>query len=115
LRVHINLKKIVVLISVVLALTIAVNYFSGTSIVINGKQINGVGGYIAAYMALILLAGMLVIIIPSAFILMAVLAILFGIFIMLLFPFLPLAFLLLPGVIFAVVVYLIYDIVRKRK
>jgi len=110
-----NIKKIVVVILVVLMLAIAVNYFTGTSIVINGKPITGIGGYIAAYVTLIVLAGTLVIIIPSAFILIAMLAILLGIFVMLFFPLLPLAFLLIPGVIFAGIVYLIYKIVKKGK
>lgn len=110
-----NIKKILIVITVVLTLAIAVNYFIGTSIVINGKQLTGVGEYIAAYVAMILLAGVLVILIPSTFILIAVLVILFGIFFMLFFPLLPLVFLLLPGVIFAGVVYLIYKIVKKRR
>jgi len=110
-----NIKKILVVIVMVLTLAIAVNYFTGTSIIINGKQITGAGGYIAAYLALILLAGVLAIVIPSALILIAVLAILFGIFIMLFFPLLPLAFLLLPGIIFAGIVYLIYIFVKKRR
>lgn len=110
-----DIKKLAIGVLVVLALAIAVSYFSGTTIIINDKQITGVGGYIASYLALILLAGVLVILIPSAFILIAVLAILFAIFIMLFFPLLPIAFLLLPGAIFAVIVYLIYKLVKKRK
>ncbi len=110
-----NIKKIVVVILVVLTLAIAFNYFMGTSIIINGKQVTSVRGYIAAYLALVLLAGVLVVVIPSAFILTAVLAIVFGIFVMMFFPLLPIAFLLLPGVVFAGIVYLIYIFVKKRK
>jgi hypothetical protein len=112
---HMNIKKILLVIAVVFTMAIAVNYFIGTSIVINGKQITGVGEYIAAYVAIILLAGVSVILIPSAFILIAVLVILFGILFMLFSPLLPLAFLVLPGVIFAGVVYLIYKIVKKGR
>lgn len=110
-----NTKKIMAVILVVLAAAIAVNYFSGSSITINDKQITGTGGYTAAYLALIILAGVLFIIIPSALIFIAVLGILFGIFIMLFFPLLPIAFLLLPGVILAGIIYLVYKLVIRKR
>lgn len=110
-----NIKKIIVVILITLAVAIAVNYYSGTSIVINGKPVSGVGRFIAAYIALILLAVILVIVIPSALLLILVLALLFGMFFMLFFQLLPIAFLLLPGVIFAGIVCLIYRLARGRK
>ncbi|HKN18225.1 MAG TPA: hypothetical protein VJW95_00405 [Dissulfurispiraceae bacterium] len=109
-----NIKKIVVLIFVILMLATAINYFTGTTIVMNGNKVTGVGGFIAAYLALVLLATLLVIVIPSALILIAALLMVFGIFFAMFFPLLPLAFLLLPGVVFAGVVYLIYKLTRKK-
>lgn len=109
-----NIKKITAVILVVLTLAIALSYFSGASVIINGKPISGIGGYIAAYLALIVLAIVLVIVIPSALILIAVLSILFCIFFILFFPLLPIALLLLPGGLFAVIVYLIYKLVRRK-
>jgi hypothetical protein len=110
-----NMKKIMPVIFVILLLATAINYFTGTTIIINGKHVTGAGGYIAAYLALVLLAAVLVIVIPSAFILIAVLLIFFGIFFMVFFPLLPIAFLLLPGVVFVGVVYLIYKLAKKEK
>src|SRR5208283_347766 len=109
-----NIKKIVVLIFVILMLATAINYFTGTTIVMNGNKVTGVGGFIAAYLALVLLATLLVIVIPSALILIAALLMVFGIFFAMFFPLLPLAFLLLPGVVFAGVFYLIYKLTRKK-
>ncbi len=110
-----SIKKKVLLILVVLMLASAVNYFAGTSIVIDGEQVTGVGQYVIAFAALILLSVVLVIAITSGFILAAVLVLLFGIFIMLLFPLLPLAFLLLPGVILVCVAYLVYKIGKPQQ
>ena len=50
----------------------------------------------------------LVILIPSVFILALVLSIIFVVFIMLFFPLMPIAFLLLPGIIFVGIVWLVY-------
>lgn len=105
-----SIKKTVLVILVVLTLASAVNYFAGTSIVINGEQVTGVGQYITAFATLILLSVVLVIAITSGFILAAVIVLFFSIFIMLLFPLLPLAFLLLPGVLLICVVYLVNKI-----
>jgi|SRR5208283_897192 len=110
-----NIKKIVMVIFVVLLLATAINYFTGTTIVINGNKVTGIGGYIAAYLALVLLAAVLVIVIPSTVILIVVLLIAFGIFFLVFFPLLPIVFFLLPGAIFAGVVYLIYKLTKKKK
>jgi hypothetical protein len=109
------IKKTVLVILVVWMLASAVNYFTGTSIVINGQQVTGVGQYVTAFAALILLSVVLVIAITSGFILAVVLVLFFGIFIMLLFPLLPLAFLLLPGVILICVAYLVYKIRKTQQ
>ena len=110
-----NIKKIMIVIFVILLLATAINYFTGTTIIINGNKVTGMGGYIAAYLALVLLAAVLVIVIPSTLILIAVLLIVFGIFFMVFFPLLPIAFLLLPGLVFVGVVYLIYKLVKKKE
>jgi hypothetical protein len=39
-----NTKKIIGVALVALTVAIAVNYYTGTSIVINGKPVNGIGG-----------------------------------------------------------------------
>ena len=109
------IKKTVLVILVVLMLASAVNYFIGTSIVIDGEQITGLGEYVTAFVTLILLSVVLVIAITSGFILAAVLVLLSGIFIMLLFPLLPLAFLLLPGVILVCLAYIVFKIRKKQQ
>ena len=60
-----NIKKIVMVIVVILPLATAINYYMGTTIVINGNKVTGVGGYMAAYLALVLIAAASVIIISS--------------------------------------------------
>jgi hypothetical protein len=112
---NMNIKKTVMVIFVILLLAIAINYTTGTTILINGNKVTGIGGYIAAYLALVLLAAVLVIVIPSTLILIAALIIVFGIFFVVFFPLLPIAFLLLPGVVFVGVVYLIYKLAKKKK
>ena len=109
-----NTKKIVVVLFVMLLLAIAINYSTGTTIIINGSRVTGIGQFITAYFALLLLAAVLVIIIPSALILFTILLVVFGIFFMVFFPLLPIAFLLLPGLVFACVVYLIYKLAKKK-
>jgi len=110
---HVNIKKIIIVLLGILLVAIIINYSVGTTIIINGKQIIGIGRYVGAYLALVLLAAVLIIIIPSTFILLAVLLVVFGFFIMLFLPLLPIAFLLLPGVALVGIVYLIYRLVRK--
>ncbi len=110
-----NIKRIIMALFVVLLLAIAINYYTGTTIIINGNKVNGVGRYVAAYFALVLLAAALVIVIPSTLILITLLLIVFGIFFVVFLPLLPIAFLLIPGVVFAGVVYLIYKLAKKKK
>ncbi len=110
-----NIKKIMMVIFVILLLATAINYFTGTTIVINGNRVTGIGGYIGAYLGLLILAAVLVIVIPSTLILITGLLIVFGIFFMVFFPLLPIAFFLLPGAVFAGVVYLIYKLAKKKK
>ncbi len=108
-------KNILLIVLGIILLVSVVHFFTGTTITINGRQVTGIGGYIAAYSALIILAVVLVILIPSVFILAVVLSIIFVLFIALFFPLMPVAFLLLPGIIFVGIVYLIYRLVKKRK
>ena len=110
-----NKKTILLIVLNILLLVSVINFYTGTTITINGKQVTGIGGYIAAYLALVILAVVLVILIPSVFILAVVLSIIFVAFIILFFPIMPIAFLLLPGIIFVGIVYLVYRLVKKKK
>ena len=110
---NINIKKIIIVVSGILLLAIIINYSAGTTIVINGKNVTGIGRYMAAYLALVIFAALLVIIIPSTLILISVLLIVFGLF-FLFFPLLPVALFLLPGAAVLGIVYLIYKLARKK-
>lgn len=110
-----GIKKTAAVILAALLLAIAVSYFSGTSLVVNGRHITGAARYVAGYFILVLLAAVLVIVIPSVFIVAAVFAVFSVIFMMMFFPLLPVALLLSPGFIFAVVFYFIYKLARKGK
>ncbi len=108
-------KKILFIILGILLLVSVINFFSGTTITINGKQVTSIGGYLAAYLALLILAVVMVILIPSVLVLGIVLAIVFVVFIMLFFPLMPLSFIFLPGMILVGVIYLVYRLVKKKK
>ena len=108
-------KKILFILIGILLLLSAIHFFIGTTITINGKQVNNIGGYIAAYLALVLIAVVLVVIIPSVFILAAVLSIIFVVFIILFFPLMPIAPILLPGIILAGIIFLAYKLGKKKK
>ncbi len=108
-------KKILLIILGILLLVSVINFFSGTTITINGKQVTSIGGYLAAYLALVILAVVMVILIPSVLILGIALAIIFAVFIMLFFPLMPLSFTFLPGIILVGIVYLVYRLVKKKK
>ena len=108
-------KNILLIVMGILLLVSVIHFFTGTTIIINGKQVNSIGGFIATYLALVSLAVVLVILIPSVFILAVVLSIIFVVFIMLFFPLMPIAFLLLPGIILAGIVYLVYRLGKKKK
>ncbi len=108
-------KKILFIILGILLLLAVINFFSGTTITINGKQVTSIGGYLAAYLALAILAVVMVILIPSVFILAVVLAVIFVVFSLLFFPLLPLSFIFLPGIILVGIVYLVYKLAKKKK
>jgi len=108
-------KNIVLIVIGILLLVSLIHFFTGATITINGRQVTSIDGYIAAYLALVILGVALVILIPSVFILAVALSIIFVLFIMLFFPFMPVAFLLLPGIIFVAIVYLVYRLVKKKK
>jgi hypothetical protein len=106
--------RVLLIIAAILLAMIAVNYYAGTRIAINGKQITNVWQYTVIYLGLMFLAAVLVLAIPSALILGAMLAIIFCISCLVFFPLLPIAFLLLPGIIMAGIVWLIYRFARKK-
>jgi len=108
-------KNILFIVIGILVLVSVIHFFTGTTITINGKQVTSIGGYIATYLALVIIAVVLVILIPSVFILTVVLSIIFVLFIMLFFPLMPIALLLLPGIILAGIVYVVYRLVEKKK
>ena len=110
-----NKKNILFIVIGILLLVSVINFFTGTTITINGKQVTSIGGYIATYFALVILAVVMVILIPSVFILAVVLLIIFIVFIMLFFPLMPIASLLLPAIILAGIVYLVYGLGKKKK
>ena len=108
-------KTILLLVIGILLLASVIHFLTGTTIIINSKQVTGIGGYIAAYLAFLIIAVVLVILIPSVLILAAVLSIILVFFIILFFPLMPVGFLLLPGIIFVGIVYLVYRLVKKKK
>ncbi|MGO9612313.1 MAG: hypothetical protein ACLPX5_04700 [Dissulfurispiraceae bacterium] len=108
-------KQTVLIVIGIILLATALSYLTGTTIVINGKQVTGIGGYITAYIAVVLLTIALIIIIPSALILGVMLIIFFGILLMVFFPILPFAFPFLPGIVLVSIVYLIYKQMKKKK
>ena len=110
-----NKKNLLFIVIGILLLLSVINFFTGTTITINGKQVTGIGPYIAVYLGLVIMAMVMVILIPSAFMLAMVLAIIFVVSIMLFFPLLPIAPLLLPAIILAGIVYLVYRLVKKKK
>lgn len=109
------MKKILLIILAILLMATAINYFTGTTITLNGKQVTDAGQYVAAYIGLILLAAVLVIVIPSVFMLVGVFFIVFAIFFMLFFPLVPIVLLLLPTIVFVGIGFLIYKLVKKKK
>jgi hypothetical protein len=82
-------KNILFIVMGILLLLSIFNFWSGTTITINGRQVTGIGNYIATYLALMALAVALAILIPSVLILAVVLVIIFVVFIMLFFPLMP--------------------------
>ena len=108
-------KNILFILIGVLLLMSVIHFFTGTTITINDKQVTSIGVYIAAHLALVILAVMLVILIPSVFIFTTVLLIIFVLFIMLFFPLIPFTFSLLPGIIFVGIAYLVYKLAKKKK
>ena len=108
-------KNILLIVIGILLLVSVINFFTGTTITINGKQVTSMGGYTAAYLALVILAVVMVILIPSVFILAVVLSLILVVFIVLFFPLMPIAFLLLPAIIFAGIIYLVYRLIKKKK
>lgn len=109
------MKRTLLIIIGILLLAMAINYVTGTTIVINGKQVRGIEGYFTAYLALIILSSVLIIVIPSAFIFGLALIIFFGIILIVFFPLLPFAFPLLSCIVLVGIGYLIYKLAKKKK
>ena len=110
-----NKKTILLIVMGMLLLASVINFATGTTITINGKHVTNISGYMAAYLGLVSLAVVMVILIPSVFLLAVVLSIVFVVLIILFFPLMPMAFLLLPGIIFVGVVWFVYRLVKKKK
>jgi hypothetical protein len=111
-----NKKTILLIVLGILLLVSVINFSTGTTtITINGKQVTSLSGYIVAYLGLIILAVVMAILIPSAYILAVMMVIIFVVCTMLFFPLLPMAALLLPAVVLAGIVWLIYRVVKKNK
>ena len=109
-------KKTVLLIVLgILLLVSIINFSTGTTITINGKQITSLSGYIAAYLGLIILAVVMAILIPSVYIFAVMMVIIFVVCTLLFFPLLPMATALLPAIILAGIVWLVYRLVKKKK
>jgi hypothetical protein len=108
-------KTILLIVLGILLLVSAINFYTGTTITINGKQLTSMGSYMAAYLGFVIVAVLLVILIPSLFLLALVLTIIFIAFILLFFPMMPIALLLLPAVILAGIVWLVYRMVKNKK
>jgi hypothetical protein len=108
-------KNILFIVIGILLLVSVIHFFAGTIITINGKQVTSIGGYIATYLALVIIAAVMVIIIPSVFILAVVLSIIFVVFIMLFSSLMPVASIFQPGIIFAAIVYLVYKLGKKKE
>jgi hypothetical protein len=91
-----------------------INFSTGTTITINGKKVNSLSGYIAAYLGLIVLAVVMAILIPSVYLLAVMMVIIFVVCTLLFFPLLPMATLLLPAIVLAGIVWLVYRLVKKK-
>jgi hypothetical protein len=71
-------KNVLLIVIGILLLVSVIHFFTGTTtITINGKQVTSIGGYVAAYLAMIIIAVVMVILIPSVFVLAVVLSIIF--------------------------------------
>ena len=108
-------KTILLIVLGILLLVSIINFSTGTTIIINGKQVTSLSGYIAAYLGLIILAVVMAILIPSVYLLAVMMVIIFVVCTMLFFPLLPMATLLLPALVLAGIVWLVYRLVKKHK
>jgi hypothetical protein len=109
-------KAILLIVLGILLLVSIINFPTGTTtITINGKQVTSLSGYIVAYLGLIILAVVMAILIPSVYILAVMMVIIFVVCTILFFPLLPMATLLLPAIMLAGIVWLVYRLVKKNK
>jgi len=108
-------KTILLIVLGILLLVSIINFSTGTTtITINGKQVTSLSGYIVAYLGLIILAVVMAILIPYN-ILAVMMVIIFVVCTILFFPLLPMATLLLPAIVLAGIVWLVYKLVKKNK
>jgi hypothetical protein len=108
-------KTILLIVLGILLLVSIINFSTGTTITINGKQVTSLSGYIATYLGLIILAVVMAILIPSVYLLAIMMVIILVVCTLLFFPLLPMATLLLPAIVLAGIVWLVYRLVKKHK
>jgi hypothetical protein len=109
-------KKTTLLIVLGILLMVSmINFITGTTITVNDKQVTSLSGHLAAYSGLIILVVVMAILIPSVYILAVVMVITFVVFGILLFPLLPMMPLLLPAIVLAGIVFIIYRLVKRKR
>jgi len=108
-------KTILLIVLGILLMVSLINFITGTSITVNGKQVTSLSGHLAAYFGLIILVVVMAILIPSVYILAVVMVITFFAFGILFFPLLPMMPLLLPAIVLAGIVFIVYKLVKRKR
>lgn len=108
-------KTILLIVLGILLMVSIINFITGTTITVNGKQVTSLSGHLAAYFSLIILVVVMAILIPSVYILAVVMVITFVVFGILLFPLLPMMPLLLPAIVLAGIVFIVYKLVKRKR
>ena len=107
-------KKLLLIIVGMVLLFAVINFFAGATITVNGKPVTGMGGYLAAYVALVIGIAALIIIVPSVLFLAIALMLGLSLLLILFFPLIPFAYPLLPVIILIGLGYFLYQS-RKKK
>jgi hypothetical protein len=108
-------KTILLIVLGILFMVSMINFITGTTITVNGKQVTSLSGHIAAYLGLIILVVVSAILIPSVYILAVVIVITFLVFGILFFPLLPMMPLLLPAIVLGGIVFIVYNLVKGKR
>ena len=108
-------KTILLIVLGILLMVSLINFITGTTITVNGKQVTSLSGHLAAYFGLIILVVVMAILIPSVYILAVVMVITFFAFGILFFPLLPMMPLLLPAIVLAGIVFIVYKLVKRKR